>query len=202
MSEDLHTTIENNFRPYLHRMQDGDLSFYPDQTDSLPFFSGLAAQYLRTNQIRRARSIMEPAKLATFERTVNVLVHILAVNLGFYLYAEREDREIVLLENHSEIPFITADQPIINIDANPTQTKPPDGFDLYYPVSPSKAIMLLARSESDRPPIQEVSAFAVHNYNLRMAAHSYRQVFTNSIQVLNQIKEDLPAFLNHLNSSD
>lgn len=51
----------------------------------------------------------------TLERVADVLVHIYAVNVGYSLYADRERYKIALLENHSEVPFITADQPVINI---------------------------------------------------------------------------------------
>ena len=64
-------------------------------------------------------------------------MQILAVNMGLNLWLERSDSDIVLLQNDSDVPFITADQPIINLAANPTETEPPTDWDLYYPLSPN-----------------------------------------------------------------
>jgi hypothetical protein len=55
MNEDVHTSIEEGFKPYLHSMLAADLSFYAEPARVAGFFWGLAVQYLRTNQIKRAR---------------------------------------------------------------------------------------------------------------------------------------------------
>ena len=78
------------------------------------------------------------------------------------------------------MPFVTADQPVINLAANPTNNEPPDKFDLYYPLSPTKAMLLLEPSSDHLPPSSAVTEGYSHIMNLRMAAHSYRQVFAKA----------------------
>jgi hypothetical protein len=195
MNEDLHTSIEEDFKPYLDSMRSGDVGFYSDPAAAVGFFRGIAAQYLRTTQIRRARETMGGDKLETFERIVNVLVHIYAINLGFNLYAERKQHEILLLNNDSDVPFVTADQPAINIAANPKEITAPTKFELYYPLSPTKAMLLLEPSSSYHPASLSVSGVAAHLYNLHMTAHSYQQVFANSPIELVSLKNELPPFL-------
>jgi hypothetical protein len=194
MNENLHTSIEEDFKPYLGSMLAGDLRFYSDRPASTVFFRGIAAQYLRTNQINRARTTLGADKFETFQRVANVVVHIFAINLGFSLYTDRERYEIILLDNATDVPFITADQPVINIAARPQETKPPSKFELYYPLSPTKAMMLLEPSSNHHPASSSVTAASAHLYNLYMGAHSYQQIFASSPQELVSVRSDLPAF--------
>jgi uncharacterized protein DUF4238 len=104
----------------------------------------------------------------------------------------------MLLDNPTDIPFVTADQPVINIAANPTQSIPVERFELYYPLSPAKALLLLEPSSDFLPAGSTVSADLAHLNNLRVAAHSYQQVFSDSPEELKAIKSELPAFLSCL----
>ncbi len=185
MNEDIHTSIEESFEPYIRAMLGGDLAFYFDPVHAAIFFRGIAVQYLRTNQIKNGMAILGPERFGIFQRVQNVVVHIMAVNLGFSLYRMRDRYKIMLLDSHSNTPLITADQPIINIAANPRDRRPPEKFDLYYPLSPSKA-MLLIESEINFP--QQIDAEAARQYNLRMIAHSHKQIFSNSREYLELIK--------------
>jgi hypothetical protein len=189
MNEDIHTSIEESFKPFLESMLAGDSSFYTDAPKAADFFRGIAAQYLRTDLVKKPRTIWKE----NFERVANVLVHIYAVNVGCNLYADREQYEIALLENRSGVPFVTADQPVINIASSPTETKPPEKFELYYPLSPTKAMLLVEPSSDHFPNNFSVSAMSVHVYNSHMAAHSFQQIYGSSRQVLESVRGDLSA---------
>lgn len=193
MSEDLHTSIEESFKPVLDSMLVGNLSFYTDRVVATRFFHGIAAQYLRTDLAKKAQRTWTAAEFEVFERIANVLVHIYAVNLGFSLYADRERYRIILLENRTDVPFVTADQPVVNIASNPTVTKPPDKFELYYPLSPTKAMLLVEPSSDHFPHDLAVSAVSVHVYNSLMAAHSYQQIYGSSRRALDSLRADLSA---------
>jgi hypothetical protein len=193
MGEDLHTSIEEGFKPFLDSMRAGDLRFYTDRAAASQFCRGISAQYLRTDLVKKARRAWNAREFEVFERTANVLVHIYAVNLGYSLYADRERYKIVLLENRTDVPFVTADQPVINVASSPTETKPPDKFELYYPLSPTKAMLLVEPSSDHFPCDLSVSAMSVHVYNSHMAAHSYQQIYGSSRQVLESVREDLSA---------
>jgi hypothetical protein len=100
-----------------------------------------------------------------------------------------------MLHNTSNIPFITADQPIINLAANPKKYDPPSRFECYYPVSPSRALLLLEPQSQFQPPDLSVTDEDARKYNLTIAAHSKRQIFSNSQAELGAINSELAAFL-------
>jgi Protein of unknown function (DUF4238) len=193
MNEDLHTSIEDSFKPFLASMLAGDLRFYIDPCEATNFFRGIAAQYLRTDLVKKAQRMWMAGEIEVFERVANVLVHIYAVNLGYSLYTDRERYRIVLLENHTDVPFVTADQPAINIASNPTDTKPPEKFELYYPLSPTKAMLLVDPSSKHLPSDLSLSVMSVHVYNSHMAAHSYQQIYGSTRQILESVRADLLA---------
>lgn len=60
-----------------------------------------------------------------------LLAHMVALNVGLSLNAERKRHRIILLDNATDLLFITADQPVINIASNPKDTAPPAEFELY-----------------------------------------------------------------------
>lgn len=195
LNDKLHTNIEEDFQPHLAAMISGDLSFLEDSSEAAMFYRGLAAQYARTNHIKKTRLIMEPERRALYLRIANPLIHILAINVGRSLYADRKRHTIMLLDNTTNVPFITADQPVINIATGPRDTTPPERFELYYPLSPTKALLLLEPSSDFLPRNASVRETWVHLYNLRMAAHSYRQIFSSSPQVLESVRSELTAYM-------
>jgi len=201
LNEKYHGAIESEFKHQIDGLISGDMSFLKEPQQEMLFYRGLAAQMLRTNVMIRAKAIFQQAQYETFSRVANVVVQILAVNLGLNLYSTRDQYKLVLLNNFSNVPFVTADQPIINIAANPTETTPPKGFELYYPLSPQKAMMLLDLESAHSPSDLSVSSGPAHMYNLSMAAHSHYQVFASSPPELEAIKSELNAYLSCFRSS-
>ncbi len=194
LNENLHTGIEDDFQPYLAAMIAGRLDFLDDPANAAIFYRGLAVQYARTNLIKQTLRAMDQSRRELYLRVANPLIHMVAINVGKSLYVERKDHKIVLLDNATDVRFITADQPVINIAAGPLDTAPPEKFELYYPLSPTKA-MLLVESGEAVPGDRSVSETFVRLQNLRMAAHSWRQVFSNTPQLLESIKQELPAYM-------
>lgn len=195
LNENLHTRIEDDFQPHLGAMISGNLSFLEDAKKAAVFYRGLAVQYARTNHIKQTRLAMDRKRFAQYLRIANPLVHILAMNVGLSLYTERKRHTIMLLDNATNIPFITADQPVINIASAPKDMRPPTKFELYYPLSPTKAMLLLEPASDFLPSDSSVSETFVHMYNLRMAAHSYRQVFSISPHALESVGDELTAYM-------
>jgi hypothetical protein len=195
MNENYHTSIENLFQPILESMKAGDLTFFDDPHKKYAFYYGLSVQYARTNHINGTRSNMKKEDFERYMRIANVLTHIMATNVGRSLIGEHEHHRIILLDNTTDIPFVTADQPVINLSASPKNFEPPAKFELYYPLSPTKAMMLLEADSAHLPHSLSVSAGQAHHYNLLMAAHSFRQVYSNLKAELEAIKLELTAFL-------
>ena len=150
--------------------------------------------------IKQTKIIMESKRLQQYLRIANPLVHMVAGNVGLSLFADRNRHKIMLLENSTSTPFVTADQPVINIATSPKDTKPPAKFELYCPLSPTKAMLLLEPHSDFCPANSSVPETFVSLYNLRMAAYSYRQVFSISPNVLESIRDELVAYMSCFSS--
>jgi len=194
-NEKYHGSIERQFKPLLDAMIRGDLGFLDNTDQTVAFYHGLAVQVLRTNSPKRAKANLRPDQYELYQRTAGLIMQILAVNMGLKLWLERSESDIVLLQNDSEIPFITADQPIINLAANPTELNPPDDWDLYYPLCPKRAMILLMPNSKRLPVSLSVTAGEAHMYNLGIAAHANSQIFASEEGELAAVKAELPAYL-------
>lgn len=195
MNENYHTSIEELFMPILNSMLAGDLEFLTEQEKRYQFYYGLSVQYARTNQVKGNRPWLKEQDFERYTRISNLLTHIMATNVGRSLIGDHERYRVLLLDNTTEIPFVTGDQPVINLSANPAKFDPPEKFELYYPLSPTKAMMLLELESAHLPRGSSVSSGQAHLYNLHMAAHSFRQVYSNSESELEAINLELRAFL-------
>ena len=97
------------------------------------------------------------------------------------LYRRRDQFKIVLLDNPTEIPFITGDQPIINIHATFRAGVLPERLELFYPLSPQRA-MALVEVGTERQSVLSVNE--VQQFNEMIVWNSHEQVFSNSGEYL------------------
>jgi hypothetical protein len=198
INEDLHTAVEDNFNPLITRMLSDDLSFL-DHTDTrAQLYGGLNVQYTRTKFIRGTMDAMPRERFDQYMRMSNLLVIILALNVGASMFGDAHKRIPYLLENKTIVPFVTGDQPIINLAANPTNTDPVDRFELYYPLSPTRALLLLEPNSQFTPKCLGLSERDARWFNLRIASNSYRQVYSNSKEELEALNAQLPDFIKTL----
>jgi hypothetical protein len=105
-----------------------------------------------------------------------------SVNIGAALFSERKRRRLLLVRNPTIVPFVTGDQPVINLHA--TTPLPPTQLSFYYPISPTLALIL---SESDEEPVYSsgsLSPIQASQLNGQMLESSHSQVFGNSKEVL------------------
>jgi hypothetical protein len=144
--EDYHGAIEENLLRFLKAMLDGDIGFYSNDKDVAEFFYAIAVQYTRTKQMR------ESALLNFGEQTIRgvdtrrvwpVISELIAMELGLNLYTRKDWYRLVLVENDSDTPFITGDQPVINIHGEQEVGKVPDKAKFFYPLSPARAMLLV-----------------------------------------------------------
>lgn len=185
--EDYHQRIEDSLVVFLQQMLAGDTTFYSDSKQAAAFLYALAVQFTRTKRTVEASVDLIGADFngCNVRRVMGALSPLMAMAIGQGLYVDREKFKLVLIDNDSDTPFITTDQPIVNLQAGYTN-KPPDKLELYYPLSPTKAMLLLEMSSKrgDYP----LTAVSVNNYNMMMAMNSYEQIFSNSEEYLNGIK--------------
>lgn len=184
--EDYHQLIEGSLLVFLRRMLAGETDFYLDPEEAANFIYALCVQFTRTKQVREAAV----AQLGTefqgcdVRRVTAVLSHLVAMILGLNLYALRAHYKLLILENSTDTPFITGDQPVINLQAV-RKGQPVDKIEFFYPISPTRAAMLLELSN----PVGERSLtnVAVNHYNMLMVQNSFEQLFSDSEQYLDRI---------------
>ncbi len=91
----------------------------------------------------------------------------------------RKNADLQIIRNETELPFITSDQPIINMKAE-LGGGAPDEFVLYYPLSPKVAVTINGgRGERILEKKSEVD-----NYNKMILDHSFEYVISNKKEVL------------------
>lgn len=69
---------------------------------------------------------------------------ILGYNAGFSLYDCRKIEPMTILKNSTDTPFITSDSPVINIYHYDDESTPPEIMDVYFPISPKRALVIRA----------------------------------------------------------
>jgi hypothetical protein len=180
---------ENRGRPARFPTADasGSVDFYSDSEQAASFLHGICVQYTRTKQTIEAAIDVIGSEFngCDVRRLMGALSPLMAMAVGQSLFIDRGKFKLVLIDNASDTPFITADQPVVNLQAGYTR-KPPEKFELFYPLSPKKAMLLLeTSSQRGEFPLSGVS---VNSYNMMMAKNSYEQIFSNSEEYLNSIK--------------
>lgn len=103
---------------------------------------------------------------------------------------------ITFLENKTNMPFITSDQPIINLKAdyaksNHENLQPCEVKELllYYPLSPRIAITIDANTSSEKIETVNLQTQDVEEYNDKMVKASHEIIFANEKGILEKINE-------------
>jgi HEPN/RES N-terminal domain 1/Protein of unknown function (DUF4238)/RES domain len=190
LGERYHTEIEQDAIGYLDELRRGNCAFYDDDVDCSKFLYFLANQYFRTSKARSGVLVGSPIPDHDPRRTAPIEVHIYVSNLGMSLFATRKRRGIVFLNNESEIPFITGDQPIFNV-LDPFKT---NDVELYYPLSSKLALLLTREQETVDRSGRRVGAIAVETYNHLLYRASDDQVYANDeayLKALTSTPKDL-----------
>ena len=138
----------------LRDLQNGDCDFFNNEKKRLDFSVYVGFQYSRTRKIRN--KLIEMFEFPDMKSNIpkTVRPHILASamslitadNIGIWISSEAK---ISQLENNTAVPFITGDQPIINIKHDPNSWTPPEEIELYYPITPTSAILLSKEKKKD-----------------------------------------------------
>lgn len=175
--EDYHAGIERSFLPLLESALDKDINFYDDDQSCIALCHFLASQHMRTKGIRfKTIERLKQKNGLDVSRIWCLLSQMFATNIDMSVFLERSKRQLVLVENSTDVEFITGDQPLINLHGGNGE-KPPATLSWYYPISPRLALFL--------PEVHEEAAFStatptaaqVSDLNQRIVAASHRQVF-------------------------
>ncbi|MEQ4575867.1 MAG: DUF4238 domain-containing protein [Gammaproteobacteria bacterium] len=145
LEELLHSEIERNATPLLERLLVADRFCLDGDKEYGVFVHYVMTQYFRTSRIKQnlQRGIGDLAPDGYVDRAIGVIRHICATASAITLISSKNALRPYLVLNGSGVPFITGDQPVINIIAAKA------GFDtlvddceFYYPLSPGKALFI------------------------------------------------------------
>jgi hypothetical protein len=186
--ENMHTRIEVSARPVIDELAIGNLEVLKDTKNAIKFFNFFGHQATRTKSFRdkillvlRRDSELEKAVAKSMEHSWWFLSYLYGLNMGKSFFETRNQARVSLLKNNTEIPFITADQPIINVHHCVSLDKlvPPEQGDFFYPLSPSVGII---HSDSDRfeKGIVEIDEATANEFNEKLASNAIIHIMGNS----------------------
>jgi hypothetical protein len=138
--ENWHGQIEVRAVPLLAMLKDRNSLFWeaPEQCSQFLYF--LCHQFFRTPRSRKTYEDIQPSVFINdldMNRIWALESLMFSTILGLNLYAERDRYKISFLDNFTEVSFITADQPVINL-----KTHHDKDVSLYFPLSPNLAMIL------------------------------------------------------------
>jgi hypothetical protein len=137
MGESWHVAIEHKGAPFLDRLRAGDASFWADEKEASDFCVYLGTQFTRTARMSKAIQAVELPIGLDLARLWPVESHLWATEIGAGFVNNRATTHATILTNETAVPFITGDQPVINLQP---QTATRSVF--YYPITPKTALRL------------------------------------------------------------
>lgn len=184
--ENLHCDVEEALVPALASMLDGKIEFYSDKDSAQEFLHAICFQYMRTKKMREGIEAIGPTPVpgSDMKRCSTLYMLISAMVFADSLYRRRDQFKIVLLDNETAIPFITGDQPVINVHATGSKA-PPERLELYYPLSPKRAMMLLELA-TQQPTALNIND--VQRLNELILWNSHELAFSNSREYLGGLR--------------
>ncbi|WP_161495864.1 DUF4238 domain-containing protein [Bradyrhizobium japonicum] len=143
----------------------------PVQTDTAG-----TSSYVTPAPIHIKQRVLEKSPL--LERIWNIAIHMSATNIGGSLYVERKRRALIIVNNDTDTPFITGDQPTINLKG--IRPEPADRLSIFYPISPTAALLMADVDEEPAFPADGLTREQALTLNRSIFRASYKQVFARS----------------------
>jgi len=178
--ENLHAAHEREALTVLAALEDERLDVLQDLQHMLKFMTFFGHQISRTKtfrdsvlRVQRRGNAMEIEVADSMARAWWFLSYMFGMSIGWSLFAERQTSRHAMLINDTSMPFITSDQPVVNVHACVSESEftPPKYADFYYPISPRIAY-IICDSERFRPGAHAVDELTVKEFNTKMAAQA------------------------------
>lgn len=187
--EDYHAGIEAAALPIMHDLRRGNIGRLENEEICMNFCYFLAVQLFRTKGIKTR--FIERTRHNTIynaENCWNIMSHVMAANLGFSLFSRRNANPFRMLKNDTNFPFITSDQPVVNLLGSRQSGLAPQHLAIFYPLSPRYALFM---DDADNPQglaNSSLSEEAVNRLNTKMADASHTQIFCDNADLLKSFK--------------
>ncbi len=189
--EDFHAKIESEAVGLLESLLAHDASFFTNDDTRLDFIYFVCVQYTRTARMQQAivAALGDKVSGVRVANVWRILRHIYASNTGWVIYAQNDAWRLIFLDNPTDTPFITGDQPIINTYASPGQE--PVDLEFYYPLSPKLALLVTKSAAAANGTSMALALDQVHCYNRHITQSSYQQIYAQSREILQRIQAGL-----------
>lgn len=193
-----HSTIESTFEPIIKSIRKREFDFLSDLDKISEFEYDFIQQYLRTKKMKvkiieslkktneelKVENKMNPFENLDFEALWNVLIKVYASEISYNL-GVKFDCKFTILINQTDTPFITSDQPIINIAEGETKD-----WIYYYPVALDIGILYTNHkiNEFVENP-QSLTVDEVLYFNSKIYNKAFIEVYSNSEEILQLVSK-------------
>ncbi|WP_235676585.1 MULTISPECIES: DUF4238 domain-containing protein [unclassified Vibrio] len=216
MLENLHTKHESDARYIIDELANHNLNILEDRTNMIKFMIYFGHQISRTKTFKETvmaanRNVTEDDGLVI----TNVMrdcwwffSYMFGMSFGQNIYLGKDKGNQCLLINNTDEPFITSDQPIVNVHSctysQDEALIPPEFSDFFYPISPTIGYMINDSNEFGKG-IQNVSLETVQKLNSKVASHANLHIFGSTNEVVKRYKnlvgDNLKKVLKHTESA-
>jgi hypothetical protein len=182
VEEDYHSSIENDSIRFLDSLAEEKTDFFGESKSNAEFNLYLTTQYFRTKNIQEDyvnRAARFPEQVESLKRSWSVLRFIFAHIMAMDLSNKINKTSLLLLQNKSDIPFITGDQPVINTRAtyHSVINDLPEELVLYCPISPTIAILIDPKRNEYSTGKYQVTKEEATFYNNLISQASHQELF-------------------------
>ena len=198
--ENMYAIDESIFLPILEKLTNGDCACLEEPENLINFYQFIGHQITRTFNAKNrtfAGINSNPVLLnqhgeglKLLEKNWPCISFMFGINVGFNLYAKRTSTKQKFITNTSPVPFITSDNPVINIHPSVNlkdASNPPDHMDIFFAVSPKYAF-LICESDAYDDIGSKVTEEIVHHFNGHIYRNSGATIFASSEAVIRDIR--------------
>lgn len=200
--EDLHSIFENDAVKVMNELSDGNKNVLSTNANMISFCSYIGHQISRTRAFKENslkvvkagtfRINADPEYLALFEKNWWFLSFIFGLNMGMSFYESIERDNHIFITNKTTTPFITSDNPIINVHKSMKELaegEAPIKADFFIPLSPQYAYMINNSSDYNHL-MRAITVEEVNDFNKAIYNKYNKTIFSSEAYVLNKLKAD------------
>lgn len=198
--ENLHSIYEDLTVNVLSGIAQGNFDLLNSKQNMIAFCAYIGHQISRTKMFKEtAMNVSKtepiiaknyPFYLKLLEKNWWFISFMLGTNIGTSLYETKGRDNHVFISNNTGVPFVTSDNPIINIHSSLDELSPgeaPASADFYMPLSPKYAYMM-NNSTNYNHLADSIDSETVNKLNRFMYNKSHKTVFGSSNIVLKELK--------------
>lgn len=195
--ENLHASHEKMALPVLAALADEQIEVLQDPQHMIEFMAFFGHQISRTKTFRDGLTQVQPRRNALEIEVADAMAHawwflsyMFGISIGFSLYAGRRNARHALLINDTKVPFITSDQPVVNVHScvSETEFSAPKHADFYYPISPRVAY-IICDSERFTSGKNEIDETTVVELNSKVAAQALVHIIGDAENAIRPFKK-------------